>query len=125
MTAPAAFLEGHGPAIPYAAIFYKRRHIYFTAKFKEKHAVLYTIAHASITEKRPGRRLMLVSEEDAFLDLKVKAEAKTRGAEVIGVGTQGEVADGACGGHLRSKTDFIEWARHLNVTAVGQCSWGG
>ena len=106
-------------------MFSKRRHIYFTDKLKEKHAVLYTIAHASITEKRPGRRLMLVSEEDVLLDLKAKAEAKKRGAEVIGVGTQGEVADGACGGHLRSKTNFIEWARHLNVTAVGQCSWGG
>ena len=125
VTAPAVFLKGHGPAITYAAMFSKKKSIYVTAKFKEKHAVLYTIAHASITEKRPGRRLVLVSEEDAFLDLKVKAEAKKRGAEVIGVGTQDEVANGRCGGHLRSKTNFTEWARHLNVTAVGQCSWGG
>ena len=125
VTAPAVFLKGHGPAITYAAMFYERRHIYFTDKFKEKHAVLYSIAHAIITEKRPARQLRLVNEEDALLDLKAKAEAKKRGREVIGVGTQGEVTDGAGGGYLRSKTDFIEWARHLSVTAVGQCSWGG
>ena len=55
VTAPAVFLKGHGPAITYAAMFSKRRHIYFTAKFKEKHAVLYSIADAIITEKRPGQ----------------------------------------------------------------------
>ena len=67
----------------------------------------------------------MVNEEDKFLDLKAKVEAKKRGREVVGIGAQGEVTDGAGGGYLRSKTDFIEWARHLSVTAVGQCSWGG
>ena len=53
VTAPAVFLKGHGPAITYAAMFYKRRHIYFTEK-KSKRSTLCSTASPMPSSRRRG-----------------------------------------------------------------------
>ena len=124
VASPAVFLCGNGPGISYTAMPLKRRKIYFTLAFKEKHAVLHDIVHDIVVKNRiKGTKLHLVTEEASFLALKAKAVAQKRSCEVLGVGTQTEVTNGKCGGHLWTKASFTEWARQSEVKASGQCTW--
>ena len=124
VASPAVFLCGNGPGISYTAMPLKRRKIYFTPAFKEKHAVLHDIVHDIVVKNRiKGTKLHLVTEEASFLALKAKAVAQKRSCEVLGVGTQAEVTNGKCGGHLWTKASFTEWARQSEVKASGQCTW--